>query len=148
MDFMYVPAIAALGSACGAVSSVLISWISQHRQDRVRLVSRSASKREKLYKSFIEEASGLYADALVNEKSEITKLVDFYALIGRMKILSGDKVIEAAEKVGRLIIDTYLAPNRTFVDLPDLLNEIDPLRDFSEACRRELQSPSLNALAK
>ncbi len=50
-----------------------------------------------------------------------------------------DSVIEAAEKAGRLIIETYLAPNRTFVDLPDLLNEIDPLRDFSEACRRELQ---------
>jgi len=145
MDLMYVPAIAAFGSACGAVSSVLISWISLRRKDRVRLVSRSASKREKLYKSFIEEASGLYADALVNEKSEIPKLVDLYALIGRMKILSSDRVIEAAEKAGRLIIETYLAPNRTFVDLPDVLNEIDPLRDFSEACRRELQSPPLVA---
>jgi hypothetical protein len=49
-------------------------------------------------------------------------------------------VIEAAEKVGRLILETYLSPNRTFVDLPDLLREVDPLRDFSEACRRELES--------
>ncbi len=57
-----------------------------------------------------------------------------------MKILSGDEVIQAAEKVGRLIVDTYLSPNRTFVDLPKLLNDLDPLRDFSEACRRELQS--------
>ena len=61
-------------------------------------------------------------------------------LIARMKILSSDAVIEAAEKAGRLILDTYLSPNRTFVDLPDLINEMDPLRDFSEACRRELQS--------
>ena len=36
--------------------------------------------------------------------------------------------------------ETYLSPNRKFVDLPDLINEMDPLRDFSEACRRELQS--------
>jgi hypothetical protein len=57
-----------------------------------------------------------------------------------MKILSSDEVIEAAEKVGRLILETYLSPNRTFVDLPDLLREVDPLRDFSEACRRELES--------
>jgi hypothetical protein len=57
-----------------------------------------------------------------------------------MKILSGDAVIEAAEKAGRLILNTYLSPNRTFVDLPDLINEMDPLRDFSEACRCELQS--------
>jgi hypothetical protein len=57
-----------------------------------------------------------------------------------MKILSSDAVIEAAEKAGRLILETYLSPNRTFIDLPDLINEMYPLRDFSEACRRELQS--------
>ena len=57
-----------------------------------------------------------------------------------MKILSSDAVIEAAEKAGRLILETYLSPNRTFVDLPELINEMDPLRDFSVACRRELQS--------
>ena len=95
---------------------------------------------EELYKNFIEEASRRYADAIVNDRSEVSKLVDLYALIARMKILSSDTVIEAAEKAGRLILDTYLSPNRTFVDLPDLINEMDPLRDFSEACRRELQS--------
>jgi hypothetical protein len=57
-----------------------------------------------------------------------------------MKILSSDAVIDAAEKAGRLILETYLSPNRTFVDLPELINEMDPLRDFSEACRSELQS--------
>ena len=101
---------------------------------------RATSQREELYKNFIEEASRLYADALVNDQSEVSKLVDLYALIARMKILSSDAVIEAAEKAGRLILDTYLSPNRTFVDLPDLINEMDPLRDFSEACRSELQS--------
>jgi hypothetical protein len=38
--------------------------------------SRTIEKREKLYKSFIEEASRLYADALVKVKSEISQLVD------------------------------------------------------------------------
>ena len=76
----------------------------------------------------------------MNDKSEVSKLVDLYALIARMKIVSSNAVIEAAEKAGRLILDTYLSPNKTFVDLPDLINEMDPLRDFSEACRRELQS--------
>ena len=49
-------------------------------------------------------------------------------------------ILEAAEKAGRLILETYLSPNKTFFDLPELLNGMDPLRDFSEACRRELQS--------
>jgi len=141
MELAYIPAVAAFsGSASGALATVLTSWVSQRRKDRARLRSQTNSKREELYKSFIEEASRLYADALVKDKSEVSELVDLYALIGRMKILSSDEVIEAAEKVGRLILETYLSPNRTFVDLPDLLREVDPLRDFSEACRRELES--------
>ena len=141
MELAYMPAVAAFsGSASGALATVLTSWVSQRRSDRARVRSQTNSKREELYKSFVEEAARLYADALVKNKSEVSELVALYALIGRMKILSSDEVIEAAEKVGRLILDTYLSPNRTFVDLPDLLREVDPLRDFSEACRRELQS--------
>jgi hypothetical protein len=126
------------------LATALTSWITQRRKDRALLTSRTIEKREKLYKSFIEEASRLYADALVKDKSEISQLVDLYALIGRMKILSSDDVIEAAEKVGQFILQTYLSPNRTFVDLPELLNKVDPLRDFSEVCRRELQAAQLN----
>jgi hypothetical protein len=70
-------------------------------------------------------------------------LVYLHALIDQMKVLSSDEVIEAAEKVSRLILETYLSPNPTFVDLPELLDEEDPLRDFSEAGRRELESTQL-----
>src|SRR6476646_808012 len=125
MDMFYIPAIASFsGSASGTLASIITGWVTQRRKDRVRHSLRATSQREELYKNFIEEASRLYADALV----------------ARMKILSSDAVIEAAEKAGRVILETYLSPNRTFVDLPDLINEMDPLRDFSEACRRELQS--------
>jgi hypothetical protein len=141
MDMFYIPALASFsGSASGTLASIVTGWVTQRRKDRVRHTLRATSQREELYKNFIEEASRLYADALVNDKSEVSKLVDLYALIARMKILSSDAVIEAADKAGRLILETYLSPNRTFVDLPELINEMDPLRDFSEACRRELQS--------
>ena len=139
MEMIYIPALASFsGSASGTLASILTNWVTQRRKDRVRHTLRAAFQREELYKSFIEEASRLYADALVNDKSEVSKLVGLYALIARMKILSSDAVIEAAEKAGRLILDTYLSP-KTLVDLPELINEMDPLRDFSEACRRELQ---------
>jgi hypothetical protein len=141
MDMFYIPAIASFsGSASGTLASIVTNWVTQRRKDRFRHSLRATSQREELYKNFIEEASRLYADAIVNDKSEVSKLVDLYALIARMKILSSDAVIEAAEKAGRLILETYLSPNRTFADLPELINEMDPLRDFSEACRRELQS--------
>ncbi|WP_228747916.1 hypothetical protein [Bradyrhizobium sp. BR 10289] len=57
-----------------------------------------------------------------------------------MRILSSSEVVQAAERAGHLIIETYLSPNRTFVDLPKFIEEMDPLRDFGEACRRELMN--------
>jgi hypothetical protein len=141
MDLMYFPAIAALwASASGSIVTVANNWVTQHRKDRLRRTTQTTTQRQKLYKEFIEEASRLYGDALVNDRSEISKLVDMYALIGRMKVLSSNEVIEAAERAGRMIIDTYLSPNRTLGDLPELINEMDPLREFSEACRRELKT--------
>ena len=103
MDMFYIPALASFsGSASGTLASIVTGWVTQRRKDRVRHSLRATSQREELYKNFIEEASRLYADALVNDKSEVSKLVDLYALIARMKILSSDTVIEAAEKAGRL----------------------------------------------
>ena len=103
MDMFYIPALASFsGSASGTLASIVTGWVTQRRKDRVRHTLRATSQREELYKNFIEEASRLYADALVNDKSEVSKLVDLYALIARMKILSSDEVIEAAEKAGRL----------------------------------------------
>jgi hypothetical protein len=56
-----------------------------------------------------------------------------------MRILSSPKVIESAEQVARRIVDTYPAPNKTFLELRDMTNSgsIDILREFGEACRAE-----------
>jgi hypothetical protein len=141
MDALHIPAIAAFwGSATGSLATLVTTWLTRRRADRLRRTERAVSQREKLYKQFIEETSRLYADALVHEQSEPSELVGMYALIGRMKITSSDDVVDAAEKVGRMILETYLSPNRTFADLPDLIDEVDPLRQFSDACRRELQT--------
>ena len=80
MDMFYIPAIASFsGSASGTLASIVTGWVTQRRKDRIRHSLRATSQREELYKSFIEEASRLYADALVNDKSEVSKLVDLYA---------------------------------------------------------------------
>jgi hypothetical protein len=139
IDPFYIPVAAFWGSAVGSVATVLSNWVTERRKHRVRRKALAVSQRHKLYKKFIEEASKLYADALVNDKSEASKLVGIFALIGRMKVISSDEVIDEAEKVGRVIIQTYLSPNRAFADLADMIDEMDPLRGFSDACRRELQ---------
>jgi hypothetical protein len=58
-----------------------------------------------------------------------------------MRVLSSQKVIEEAEKVGQLIVRSYPEPNKTFADLRAMVYEhaFDPLRSFSESSREELE---------
>jgi hypothetical protein len=145
MDSAYLPAVAALaGSAIGGLTSFASAWLTQHRQDRANRVSRDKARRRKLYKQFIDEASKLYADALVHDDLQISTLVSAYALISRMRVLSSPQVLHKGEAVVQMIIETYFAPNKTSPELRELLDSraIDPLRFFSEECRAELESPT------
>ena len=84
----------------------------------------------------------------MHDNSEISALVSLHALIGRMRILSSDAVIERAEVVAaRMIVDTYFAPNKTFPELRQLMasHSTDPLKEFSLTCRKELSGPSSTA---
>jgi hypothetical protein len=142
METAYISAIAALaGSAVGGLTSLAASWLTQHAQFRALQIARDIAGREELYKDFIEEASKLYVDAYEHDKTEISKLVNLYALISRMRVLSSPKVIEIADGVARVIIETYLAPNKTFQDVTEILDndKMNPLREFSNACREELR---------
>jgi hypothetical protein len=58
-----------------------------------------------------------------------------------MRVVSPTSIIQNADKVGRMIVNTYLAPNKTFPELQEMVNAgaIDPLRDFSEAAREDFQ---------
>jgi hypothetical protein len=111
----YLPAFAALaGSAIGGLTSFASAWLTQGHQERAKRLSGEKTRRQKLYKQFIDEASKLYADALVHDQAEISALVSVYALISRMRVVSSTAVIEKAEAVVHLIIDTYFTPNKTF----------------------------------
>ena len=143
MNSTYLPALAALaGSAIGGLTSLGSAWLTQRHQDRATRRSRDKARRQKLYKQFIDEASKLYADALVHDEAEIAALVSVYALISRMRVVSSSAVVEKAEAVIRVIVDTYFAPNKTFPELRKLIDghAIDPLRAFSEECRTELRA--------
>jgi hypothetical protein len=141
MNSAYLPALAALaGSAVGGLTSLASAWLTQHRQDRATRLSQDKTRRQKLYGKFIDEASKLYADALVHDKAELSALVGVYALISRMRVQSSSGVVEKAEAVVHMILDAYFAPNKTFPEFRDLMNgrSPDPLRAFSEECHEEL----------
>lgn len=143
MEAAILPAVAALaGSAIGGLTSFASAWLTQNRQHRAEQLLRDKARRQELYMRFIDEASKLYADALVHEEAGISAMSSIYALISQMRVLSSAVVIEKAEAVVRMIVDTYFAPNTTFPELRTLMESraIDPLGAFSEACRAELQA--------
>jgi hypothetical protein len=63
-----------------------------------------------------------------------------------MRVLSSPKVLASAEQIGQKIANIYLEPNKTFVELREMINKntIDILGDFGEACREEFRSLRMN----
>ena len=149
MDVAYVSALAALaGSMIGGLTSLATSWLTHRAQFRAQRAGHDLGRREDLYWDFIEEASRLYADAFEHDQADVAKLVKLYALVGKMRVLSSHQTIDSADKVARVIVETYLAPNRSFHDLPAFLedNSMDPLREFSSACGEELRRAKVSLL--
>ena len=119
----------------------MATWLTYRVQSRTQRVAQDLSSRQELYKNFIEEASRLYADAFERDNPRVSDLVNLYALVSRMRVLSSPNTVESADQIVRRIIATYLEPNKTFRDLKELVDKdpMDPLREFSTACREELR---------
>ena len=149
MNASIISALSALaGAAIGELTSVGVTWLTQVVQAKAQQSAHDKTRREELYKEFIDEASKSYIDALQNNNAGIPSLVGLYAKIGRMRVLSSGTVVDRADQIARKIVDTYLAPNVTFPELREMIisGKLDTLRDFSEAWRTELQPVSSGSL--
>jgi hypothetical protein len=142
MDVAYISALSALaGSAVGGCTSTLTTWISQRAQARAAQLAQEITRRQDLYREFITEASKAYGAALINSEPQLPDLVALYSLISRMRVLSEAGTVSCADRIMRIIIDTYISPNRSVQDLTERIKagtEIDPLKEFSEAAREEV----------
>jgi hypothetical protein len=127
------------------MTSLVTSVFTQRAQFQARRLEHDLDRREDLYTAFIQEASKLYTDAWEHDEADTAKLVNLYALLSRMRIRSSPNIVESADRVCQVIIETYLSPNKTFRDIPDVLKDaaMDPLREFSNACREELRNRRL-----
>jgi hypothetical protein len=142
MDSTYLSTIAALaGSVIGGLTSLMASWLTQRTQLHTQLRVDDLGKRRELYKGFINEASKWYADAYEHDKPKVSNLVNLYALVATMRVVSPPNVVESADHVVRTIIETYSRPNRGFGDVREILDDesMNPLRGFSDVCREDLQ---------
>lgn len=133
------------GSLVGATGSVVGTWISARHQDRRDLLGKRIARRETLYSDFIGESARLLVDALQHNGNDLEKLLPIYALLSRIRISSSKPVLQQAEKLVQTIVATYPQPNMTAEQIESrALNDQDPqvrtLRQFSDACRTELDS--------
>ena len=141
MNPAYISALAALaGAIIGGLASFATSWLTQRTQFRHAHREAERGKMEALYNDFITEATRLLADALTHQTQDVTDLVRLYAIIGRMRLLSDRRVIDAAVRIEETIIEHYMGPNLSFPELRDYARTRGRsfLTEFSEACRIDL----------
>jgi hypothetical protein len=142
MDVSIISALAALtGAAVGGLTSGVATLLNNRSQVRAEWVLQEKSRRQILYRDFIEEASKCYIDALQHDEADISGLVGLYAKLSSMRAVSSKPVVNRAEDVARTILDTYLEPGKNFVELREMVisGTIDLLHGFSDACRSEFE---------
>ena len=146
MDASIISALAVLtGAAVGGLTSAFANWLSHRGQLRGQWVLDEKTRRQTLYGDFIEEAAECYIDALQHDEANIPGLVGLYAKLNRMRTLSSETVVHRADNVVRKILDTYLEPDKSFVELREMAidGSIDLLRGFSDACHDEFEEMRL-----
>jgi hypothetical protein len=142
VDASIISALVALtGAAVGDLTTGIANWLNHRRQLRAQWLLHEKTRRQILYRDFIEEASKCCIDALQHAEADIPGLVGLYAKLSRMRTLSSETVVYRAEDVARKILDTYLEPDRSFVELREMAIDgtIDLLQRFSAACRDEFE---------
>jgi hypothetical protein len=142
MNSVMITALAAVGgSLVGALGSATGTWITARHQDRRELLGKQIARREALYSDFIGESARLLVDAMQNNSGDLQKLIPVYALASRIRLSSSEPVLREAERVIRTIVNTYPKTNLTAEQIEaKAVNGDDPLRDFSDICRIELDS--------
>ena len=145
MDTAILSASAGLiGSLIGGVSTFAASWITQHKLLGTQTRMHHAERRQKLYSEFIIEATRCLTEAWSHQAEGPEVISNLYSLIERMRLVSSSGVVKCAEDVMHEVIASYAEPNRTFDELRQRLQqrseEHDQLREFTEACRKDLSS--------
>jgi len=137
-----ISALAAIfGSLAGALASSVSTWVTQRHHDRRDVLARNITHREQLYSDFIGESARVMVHAVQHTFQDPNRLIPLYALLSRIRLSSSSKVVESAERVLATIFKTYSEPNLTPEEFHSRgIRRDDPLRDFGNICRHELES--------
>jgi len=143
---------ALLGSLAGASASIVTNWMTERSQFAREHAIEELRRRRLLYEEFIKDASNSVIDSLSNSLDQPEKFVELYSNLSRIRLLSSPPVLAAAEECCRQIVELYSKPNMTVEEIRTSfeVNNFDPLRAFSAACRAELHqyAPQLTGSLK
>ena len=152
MDTTIVTALAGIvGSLCGGSASVATAWVTQKTRNKRERIRAEVKKREALYGEFINECSQRVMDSLARNLDKPETLLSIYVLLNRIRLCASEAVLAQAQEIVRFIMEQYLAPNVSVEELHERVHNdgIDPLKAFSEACRRErLPAKTFSRLSK
>ena len=142
VDGPVIVAFAALaGSLVGGCASITATFIGQRLQARWARLRADLEEHEKLYGIFVEEAVHLFVDSIRQSAIDPAKIMRLYSKVARIRLTSSDRVLRAAEEVGRRLVEAYERPPENPAEvLARYANgeeNLDPLREFTEACRQE-----------
>jgi hypothetical protein len=143
MDTTIVSALAGIfGSLSGGSATVATAWLAQNTRSKRETARAELAKREALYGEFINECSKRVMDSLERTLDKPQTLLSIYALLNRIRLCASDAVLTQAIELVKCIMEQYFAPNVSIEEFHERAHKghIDPLKAFSEACRREMLS--------
>jgi hypothetical protein len=118
------------------LTSGLAAWLNHRSQVRTEWVPPADP-----VQGFHRGSRQCYIDALQHNEADIPGLVGLYAKLSSMRAVSSKPVVQRSDDVVRKILDTYLEPDKSFVELREMAidGSIDLLRGFSDTCRDEFE---------
>jgi hypothetical protein len=144
MDSSIIAALSAiLGTTVGGLTSFATTFLNQRYAVRRDILAKDVANREELYSVFLKEVASLYFDSInrtIDDVSQQTSLIKMYSLVGRIRMISSQEVLTAAEKVTEDVIESYKRPPMTFQEQLKLWGPDDPWHVFTKACRAERQN--------
>jgi hypothetical protein len=133
------------GSLVGGSASLATTWRTKRTEIVRTTAERNLRERESLYNEFLTEASRVAVHALTHSFEGPDQIVALYGILSRIRLVASNAVVREGEICCVQMLATYGKPSITADELRGMfsaandLAELDPLKEFSNACRQELR---------
>jgi hypothetical protein len=144
MDGSIIAAFSAiLGTTVGGLTTFATTFLNQRYAMRRDILAKDVANREQLYTEFLKEVGNLYFDTVnrtLSDTSQMASVITMYSLVGRIRMISSEAVLTAAERVAEDIVECYKRPPMSFQEFQQSWEASDPWHEFTKACREEREN--------